>query len=538
MGIIRDENLFQIEQEVLKDAIKDISNHHHFGDKLMPRYQSLITNYQKLLRVTRKIIRISDLQGQALQHQQIEMQNLLNHANQGFLTFGSTLKVNQKYSAECTRIFNRKISGALVVELFEKEDAAAQDSLRSILERVFLSPKEMAELELQQFPTIVHLNKKEIRVECKLIFSPDKTVDSTVVMMILTDITEQIKAQEKINFLSYHDKLTSLHNRAHIEDVLPALDKIECMPLSIIMADMNGLKLANDVFGHRQGDLLLVAMADVLKHSCRQTDVVARWGGDEFIVLLPWTDQEKCLKVCKRIQNACAAVDHCAIPLSAAVGMATKDSGNISLMELLSIAENRMYSDKLQKRKIVRKINIADLQARLISRCYEDAGHRERVYHMGIEFAEILGGFTESELELLSKLAQFHDIGKVAMPEDILGSDRSLTLSEWDIIKSHSEIGYRMAQAIGEQPVAELILSLHERWDGTGYPCGLKEEQIPFLARFFSIIDIYDVVTHERPYGKALAPKAALIEIEKGKGTQFDPKLAQCFLDYMSKKLQ
>lgn len=532
-----DESLFKAEKEILRAALADIANDKYCGNELLPQYKSLVDQYQRLLKITKKIFHISDSQGQVLQRHQNEIQNLLDNANQGFLTFGRDLKVNKQYSAECARIFGRKIAGLAITQLLGLGSNILEKELNDIFTRVFSCGKGAEQKELAQVPNTFKINEKDVQVECKIILQMEEAAESTLVMMILTDITERLKAEEQIRYLSYHDKLTALYNRAHVEAVLPDLEKSEALPMSIIMVDMNGLKLANDVFGHQQGDLLLVALAKVLKQSCRPKDIVARWGGDEFLLILPQTDQESCRRVCEQIQNACQDVAGTAIPLSAAIGAATKELGIIRLAELFNVAENRMYSDKLNKAKEVRRSMIASLEGLLHTRCFENDGHSERVKQLVADFVTFLGLDMEAaEIKPLMQLARLHDIGKIAIPGEILGKPGPLTSSEWDTIKGHSDIGYRMAQTIGESAVADIILALHERWDGKGYPYGLKGDQIPVLARIFSLADTFDIITHNRPYKGAMDSATALREIETGIGSQFDPELAIRFLDYLKTK--
>jgi diguanylate cyclase (GGDEF)-like protein len=531
-----DESLFEPEQKALQIAMADVANERYCGNELLPRYKSLVNHYRKLLKITKKVFLISDSQGQILQRHQNEIQNLLDNANQGFLTFDRNLKVDRQYSAECIKIFGRKIAGLPITQLLGHESHVAEETLQEILDSVFTCRRGFEQEALRRFPPTFRIGDKDIRVECKLISQADEGVERTLVMMILTDITERLRAEEQIRFLSYHDKLTSLHNRAHIEAVLPDLEKPEALPLSIIMVDMNGLKLVNDVFGHQQGDLLLVAMAEVLRKSCRQTDVIARWGGDEFLILLPQTDKNACLHVCEQIRAACSEVEDCAIPLSAAIGMASIDSGVARLMEMFNVAENNMYNDKVKKSREVRESIVSSLENELENRCYEDYGHGERVRQLAVKFVEYLGREIDSaEMKPLIRLAALHDMGKVAISREILGKPGTLAPGEREIIESHSEIGYRMAQSIGEPAVAEIILALHERWDGKGYPSGLKGEEIPLLARIFSLVDVYDVLIHDRPYKAAMDKKAALQEIEAGMGSQFDPELAKRFIEFMTK---
>lgn len=530
-----DERLFRDEKEIMRAAMTNITDKRYCGNELLLHYKTLASQYQKLLRVTKKVFYISDSQGQALQRRQNEVQNLLDNANQGFLTFGRDLKVDRQYSAECTKIFGKKIGGLSITELLGQGDNAVEKELQDAFTRVFSYPRGFEKKELMQIPTVFKIGEKDVQLECKILAQTEEAAEDILIMMILTDITERLKAEEKIRFLSYHDKLTSLFNRAHVEAVLPELEKPDSLPISIIMLDMNGLKLINDVFGHQQGDLLLVELAKVLRQSCQQKDIVARWGGDEFLIVLPQADEGECGRVCEKIQCGCNEVVNCAIPLSAALGATTKSSGPIRLAEMFNIAENKMYNDKLNKGKEVRRSIITSLEEILRNRCFESNDHSERVNQLVFDFVAFLGMDSDSvEIKQIVQLAKLHDIGKVAIPVDILGKTGPLTSSEWEIVKGHSDIGYRMAQSIGEPTLAEIILALHERWDGNGYPYGLKGEQIPVLARIFSLADAYDVITHDHPYKNALDNKAAMQEIELGMGTQFDPELAKRFLDYLT----
>lgn len=355
-----DGQLFQEEQQALQTA-RDISvEERHQANELLPDFLRLAEQYDKLLRLTRKIFRISDNQGKVLHQHQTEMQTLLDNANQGFLTFGPDLRVGRQFSAECSRIFQRNIAGVSILELMAPDDGEDKELWRQRFADVFAAPGEQAGTALKNIPSVVRIGALDIRVECKFIFRTSQDAEQPLLMMMLTDITELLKAEQEIHFLSFHDKLTGLYNRAYVERAAQELIRQARLPLSVIVADMNGLKITNDMFGHEQGDRLLAAMAEVLVASCRRSDIVARWGGDEFLVVLPDTDAEQCRQICDRILAGCAAAPKTPIQLSAALGSATGESELRGLSDLFSQAEDRMYQNKLERSSAVRSRLVAD----------------------------------------------------------------------------------------------------------------------------------------------------------------------------------
>ena len=529
-----EDHLFETEQTILDEALADLAQPRYKGNELQPGYGRLATQYQKLLTVTRKIFHISDSQGIMLQRQQNDIQLLLDNANQGFLTFGDDLKVDRQYSAACTKIFGEKIAGGSIVDLLGGKNESLRIELKQKLQQLFDGSVGDAPIQLAQLPAEFQIGDKTIAAESKVIASSPAGGAPFLVMMILTDVTEKLRAMDQIRFLNDHDKLTALHNRDYVEAKLPGLEKPGLLPFSVIMADMNGLKLVNDMFGHQQGDFCLSAMADALKTACRSQDIIARWGGDEFVVLMPNTDANECRRVCAAIQQACAERTDLAIPLSAGIGSETHKIGTPRIMEMLRFAERRMYNDKLIRSRAMRAAIIARLKKLLAERGSGGPGHQERVKKLALDFIGFLGiPFSTAEQGMLQQLTQLHDVGMTAIPAEIISLPRSLTAGEWEVVKTHSEIGFRMAQSIGEPVLADTILALHERWDGTGYPCGLKADEIPFWARLFGIVDAYDAMTHDRPYKAVVDKNAAMAEIAAGQGTQFDPQLAIEFLAYM-----
>lgn len=527
--------LFESEINILNLAKVDLENKRYSENELLNKYRTLTEQYEKLLKFTTKSIRISDFQGKELKRREYEIRNILDNSNQGFLTFDRNLVVNKEYSSECLRLFQRKIANESILELLKSENNEQNELFSSVFKDIFSeTDKEKRLLYLKKLPNLLKINDNYVNVSYKVINSEEVDEDMEAIMVILTDITEKKKTEDQLMYLSYHDKLTTLFNRAYIDSVIPQLNTESMMPLSVIMADMNCLKLTNDVFGHENGDRLLMSAAKVLMNSCRDTDVVARWGGDEFLIILPNTDSSSCKKICLSIKEMSSKLKPEPIELSFSLGSATTESPNTNIYELFNISEKVMYSNKLLESKNIRKKIILSLEKTLSERCIEEYNHINRAKKMALKFGRALNIKPDSkEMLNLTRLASFHDIGKIVIPKEILEKGESLTESEWDIVKSYTEIGFRIAQSIEEPVLAQSILCLRERWDGKGYPYGLKNENIPLNSRIISIIDSYDVMTHDRSYKKAISHKEALEELKRCSGTQYDPNLVNIFIGKM-----
>jgi len=339
------------------------------------------------------------------------------------------------------------------------------------------------------------------------------------------------QSDERIRYMSYHDKLTGLFNKAFFEEETSRLGASRQLPVSIIIGDVNGLKFVNDAFGHQEGDVMLMKVADVMRASCRSEDILARWGGDEFAVLLPNTSEEAALGIVRRMQKAVAELAIAPIKLSIALGAAAKTSPAQDIKAVLREAEDRMYRNKLLGSDSVRGNIITSLGKSLWERSYETEEHAMRLRDIAIYFGRKLA-LPAGKLDELSLLAMLHDIGKIGIPDDILRKTGPLTAEEFEIMKKHPEIGYRITSSAPElAPVSYGVMTHHESWDGTGYPHGLKGEEIPLIARIIAIIDAYDTMLHSRIYGPAKNKAEALSEIKACAGAQFDPRLVERFIE-------
>lgn len=359
----------------------------------------------------------------------------------------------------------------------------------------------------------------------------------TVVAELIANAYAKYLTEQEIQFLSFHDILTGLYNRTYLENEMKRLDTERQLPIGIILADLNNLKLANDALGHETGDALLKQTAEVLQNSCRREDIIARWGGDEFVVFLPQTTKKDATMICKRIQANCKKTNVNGIPLSLALGLSIKASANKNLAEVLKEADEIMYKQKLSEKEQIKDSVLKSLIKNLEAKSFETASH----YTVMQTVAQNIGrkkGLSASALKRLKMLIPLHDIGNINIPEGILTKKDPLTAEEFEMIKKHPETGYRIARATEKfAPVAEDILAHHERWDGSGYPHGKKGKTIPLLARITAIADAYEVMVSGRPYKKALPRNDVIAELKKGAGTQFDPALVDIFLSILEKEL-
>jgi diguanylate cyclase (GGDEF)-like protein len=345
------------------------------------------------------------------------------------------------------------------------------------------------------------------------------------------DITERKKAEEKLVYISFHDHLTDLYNRRFFEEELKRLDKDCNLPISIIMCDINGLKLVNDSLGHYSGDALLKKAAETIKKACREEDVIARIGGDEFVVILPKTDSDNTQQVSNRIKDLASKEKVANIELSISYGHDTKTLDTQSIVEIIANAENNMYRHKLSERSSMRSKTIDLIMNALFEKSNREAIHSNRVSSLCKAIGSKMN-FDKESVNQIGIAGLIHDIGKIGIDEKILNKPGSLTADEKVEIERHPEIGWRLLSSTNEFSVlAQFVLSHHEKWDGSGYPHGIKGKEIPLESRIIAVADAYDAMTSERSYRKALCKDAATKELTRCSGTQFDPEIVDVFVN-------
>lgn len=352
---------------------------------------------------------------------------------------------------------------------------------------------------------------------------------------IVTDITEQKQKEKQIIYLNYHDYMTGLFNRKYYDDILAEMDREELLPLSIIIADINGVRLINNAYGYPEGDELIRETSKILLNCCRKGDVLARLGGDEFGLILPNTDSQTAHEITKAIENECNVYNENRklklYEITLSIGFATKEKKEDSIKETSKLADEFLQNRKLLNRNSSHSDIISSMMATVYEKSKQTEGHAKKLAALFAKIGEKMN-LSQKSIGELELLAMLHDIGKVGIDDRVLNKAGELNDEEWVIMKKHPEIGFRIAKSTSElEPIAECILSHHERWDGLGYPKGLKGEEIPLFSRILAIADAYDAMTEDRVYRKAMTKEAAIEEIQKNAGSQFDPTIAQIFID-------
>ena len=354
--------------------------------------------------------------------------------------------------------------------------------------------------------------------------------DKRLMVCFTRDITERKLEMKEKESLSYLDHLTGLFNRRYLEKELRRLDNSSSLPLAVLAIDVNDLKLTNDAFGHLGGDDLLREVGNVLRRSCRDGDILGRAGGDEFAIYLPKTNREAAERVKERILREASEARVEPMVLSLSVGIAIKTEVSQNIADIIREADNSMYHDKVQFARMRKQAALDRFLSIIFTKTPYEKLHAERVAQLGFALAKE-AGLSDDRLVGFKEAAYMHDIGKISISESILNKPDKLTLAEWDEIKHHPAIGYRILKGVeGYSFHARAILYHHERWDGMGYPMGARGDRIPILSRILAIADAFEAMTADRPYRGRMSVEAAVQELRNNAGTQFDPELVEIFI--------
>lgn len=350
----------------------------------------------------------------------------------------------------------------------------------------------------------------------------------------LTNITEEIELQGRINFLTFHDSMTGLYNRNFLDEEVDRLNTSRQLPISIVMADLNGLKIVNDLMGHAEGDEIIRMSADVLRNATRTEDIVARVGGDEFLIFLPNTDAEGAEHIVQRIQAACNRRMTKLGKLSMALGHYTKYDAFENIRLCITKADEDMYAKKsLMKAKFYEDC-FNHLYKRMAEHPYEGMKVTTKVRDFMAEMC-LLDATTKALVKEAVMLSEVYDIGMICLDEDVY-TNRIFNDNDKRMMRRHCETGMRIAEMSHHyQKVAKLIPYHHHRYDGLGSNDGIKGDLIPLLSRMLAVVDSFIAITGTRLYREPMSIKQASNEIAKGSGNQFDPWAVDLFFKALHK---
>ncbi len=353
------------------------------------------------------------------------------------------------------------------------------------------------------------------------------------------------------------DALTGLFNRRHFEERLEeeiARHSRYSQVFSIFMIDLDNFKSYNDIHGHPAGDILLSQIGKIIKNSIRGVDQAFRYGGDEFVVILPQTAKDDAYAVAERVRGqVLSEMKKKTIPVTCSIGLASYPADGVLVSELINVADSALYYAKRAggNRVISSNIDVSsqqpenpvvDVKHNDLSAVYALVsaveardpyiyGHARKVRTFAVALAETIG-LSPDEVSKISTAALLHDIGKIGIPEEVLNKKEGLDAKDWEAIKAHPRLGTNIISKIPSlESCVSGILHHHERWDGSGYPEGLKAGEIPLEARVIAIADAFEAMSSVRPYRPALSIREVIKELRKGAGTQFDPNLIEVFVD-------
>ncbi len=359
----------------------------------------------------------------------------------------------------------------------------------------------------------------------------DDDAKPIIVSGVLQDITKLKEEQDKLLYASTHDHLTGLYNRRYFSQMREIFDAKVYLPTSVIILDINGLKVINDSFGHHAGNQVLKKLSVILAESVNNTlNFASRIGGDEFAIIMPNTSFDEADKFMNAVLERINSERVGNINLSIAYGISSRTKLNYPIDEVLKNAEDEMYLFKLSDSQSVRNKIIDALLKTLYEKDNGSEEHSQRVsdYAYNLAIACKLSNKKANDIKTAGLL---HDIGKITISNEILNKAGKLTNEEYEIVKTHSKKGYSIVHSIGDMDIiANYVYQHHEFYNGKGYPNGLSKDDISFESRIISLADSYDAMTSYRDYKDQLNEAEAIKELKRCSGTQFDPELVNVFI--------
>ncbi len=405
--------------------------------------------------------------------------------------------------------------------LFIDDKKSSEILIRSVREVLYGQPTMTKELSL----TDEHGEQRifEARINA---------TDYEEALIMIRDITEQRQMEAELRDMAERDSLCGTLNRRMFERTMLAFDGKEDVAFGIVIMDIDGLKFINDTLGHESGDEAIRTVAHIIEKNFEPVGATYRLSGDEFGVLGAKVSVEASETAMIGVNADIDAYnDHSdRLKLSVSYGAAENNGGKLDVRHLFRMADNNMYQNKMFKSSSVRSSLVKTLMKALEARDFITEGHADRMEQLATDMG-IAVGLSRNQLDKMKLLAKFHDIGKVGIPDKILKKPAKLTDEEYEVMKTHTQIGKRIAnESVDLVDIANLIYYHHERWDGAGYPEQIAGEEIPIECRILAIVDTFDAMTNDRPYRKGLPVSVAVEEIRTNAGSQFDPALVDVFI--------
>lgn len=360
------------------------------------------------------------------------------------------------------------------------------------------------------------------------------------VMCLARDISEKKTIESKLEYLNIYDPLTGLFNRAYFENKLQYYNDPAFLPMGLVICDLNSLKLVNDTLGHSFGDTIIKESAKIIKEPLSTYEEACRIGGDEFAIFFPNCSQSLLEKYKKTLLDKLNDynLSNPRLPLSFSIGYSLKETVDTDMETTFIAADNNMYHEKLLQGIKNRNNMVQGLIKSLSTKEYKNEDTKQYLLEKVVKLARAVN-YPEQNMDNLKLFVNFHDLGQVSIPNNILYKKEPLTNEELEIIKRHSEVGYKISLSLPNLfHIADYILKHHEWYNGEGYPLKIKGENIPLECRIFSVVESYTAMTTDRPYRKAISTQDAIGELKKCAGKQFDPYIVDKFIEILKEELE